>query len=153
VDVKLVNPFIESFHAVMPQLGFVNIGLGKLSSKANEVTGTGVIVVLGLVGELRGNVVYRMQMESAKKIASTMMMGMPVDEFDEIAGSALAELTNMLTANAATCFSNIGIRIDISTPTMLSGENMSVKMSSDQILCVELVADEIPVEINISFEK
>lgn len=153
MDVKIVKPFIESFQAVMPQLGFSNIGLGKLSSKSKEVNGDGVIVVLGLVGDYRGNVVYMMQVEAAKKIASTMMMGMPVEEFDDLAGSALAELTNMLTANAATCFSNIGIKIDISTPTMLSGENMSVKMSSEQILCVELLADDIPIEVNISFES
>ena len=130
MDAKCVNPFIESFTAVMPQLGFSNIRLGKLNAKSKEVTGSGVVVVLGIVGDIRGNVVYLMQTDSAKKIASTMMMGMPIDEFDEMAGSAISELTNMLTANAATCFSNIGIRVDISTPTMLQGENMSVKMSS-----------------------
>ncbi len=153
MDAKCVNPFIDSFTTVMPQLGFCDIKLGKLCAKTNEVSGSGVIIVLGLVGDVRGNVVYMMETESAKKIASTMMMGMPVEEFDEMAGSAVSELTNMLTANAATCFSNIGIKIDISTPTMLKGENVKVKMSSDQILCVELIADGIPVEINISFEN
>lgn len=92
-------------------------------------------------------------MEDAKKIASTMMMGMPVDEFDEISMSALSELANMLTANAATCFSTIGISIDISTPSMLHGENMSIKMSSSQVLCIQLFADDIPIEINIAFEN
>lgn len=153
MDVKFVNPFIESFHTVMPQLGFVNTGIGNLSTKAKEVSGDGVIVVLGLVGDIKGNVVYTLEVESAKKIASTMMMGMPVDEFDELAGSALSELTNMLTATAATCFSNIGIKIDISTPTMLSGENMIVKMKSDQILCVQLIADDVLIDVNISFEN
>lgn len=153
MDVKHVNPFVESFRLVMPQLGFSNIRLGKLNAKSDEVVGSGVIIVLGLVGEIRGNVVYMLKEEHAMKIASTMMMGMPIETFDEMAGSAICELTNMLTANAATCFYNQGIKIDISTPTMLQGENMSVKMSSDQILCVELLADDIPVEINISIEN
>lgn len=81
------------------------------------------------------------------------MMGMEVNEFDEILQSALSELTNMLTANATTNFYNLGIKIDISTPTLFHGENVSVKMSSNQVLCVELFADENPIEINIAFEK
>ena len=42
-----------------------------------------------------------------------MMMGMPVTELDEMSQSALSELSNMLTASAATSFSNLGITIDI----------------------------------------
>lgn len=147
-----MNPFIESFASIVPQLGFNGVRKGNLSVKGRELTSTGVIIVVGIVGAIRGNIVYTIDIEDAKKIASTMMMGMPVDEFDEMAKSALSELTNMLTANAATCFSNIGITIDISTPTLLHGENVSVKMSAEQVLCIQLFADEIPIEINIAFE-
>ena len=153
MDAKHVNPFIESFTTVMPQLGFENAQRGKLSVKGKELIYSGVIIIVGIVGEIKGNVVYCIDLEDAKKIASTMMMGMPVDELDEMAQSALSELTNMLTANAATSFSNMGIHIDISTPTLLHGEKISVKMSSNQVLCVEFVADEYPMEINIAFEK
>ncbi len=153
MDVKYVNPFVESFSAVMPQLGFANVQKGKLSLKGRELTSSGVIIIVGIVGAVRGNVVYTIDIENAKKIASTMMMGMPVNEFDEMSKSAISELTNMLTANAATCFSNIGISIDISTPTLLQGEEVSVKMSSDQVLCIQLLAESIPIEINIAFES
>lgn len=153
MDVKYVNPFIESFNSVMPQLGFNNVQIGNICAKQKEVFGSGVLVVLGIVGAIRGNVVYTAPMWAAKKIASMMMMGAPVEEFDDMAKSALSELTNMLTATAATAFSEMGMVIDISTPTMLEGKNISVKMSSDQILCVELVADNLPIEVNISFQN
>ncbi len=153
MDVKYINPFVESFTMVMPQLGFENVQLGTMGEKNNEVEVTGIAVILGIVGAMRGNVVYAIDVESAKQIASVMMMGMPVEEFDEMAKSALSELTNMLTANAATAFSNIGIEIDISTPTMLQGNEMGIKMSSNDILCVSLLADGVPVEINVAFEK
>jgi chemotaxis protein CheX len=153
VDVKLVNPFIESFFGVMPQLGFSEVQKGNLSLKGKDLKSSGVVIIVGIVGEIRGNVVYTMDFESAKKIASTMMMGMPVSELDDIAKSALSELTNMLTANAATNFSNLGISIDISTPTLLHGDNISAKMSSNQVLCIELLANNIPIEINIAFDN
>jgi len=153
VDVKHINPFIESFTSVMPQIGFNSTRNGNLSLKGKELVYSGVIIIVGIVGEIKGNVVYCIDLECAKKIASTMMMGMPIDEFDEMSKSALSELTNMLTANAATSFYNSGIKIDISTPTLFYGQDISVKMSSNQVLCIQMFADDIPIEINIAFEK
>jgi chemotaxis protein CheX len=137
----------------MPQLGFGTVVKGGISSKKQEIVNSGLLVVLGVVGDVRGNVVYTFGIEAAKAIASTMMMGEPVAHLDDIAKSALSELTNMLTAHAATELSKTGIVIGISTPTLLYGENMCVNMNSDRILCVRLLADNIAVDVNISFEK
>jgi len=152
VDVKHVNPFIESFNSVMPMLGFSDVKKGNLSAKGKDMVCSGIIIVVGIVGSIKGNVVYTMSLESAKKIASTMMMGMPVNEFDEMAQSAISELTNMLTANAATAFANMDISIDISTPSLLHGNNVAVKMSSSQVLCIQLIANDLPIDINLAFE-
>lgn len=152
MDVKHINPFVESFTNVMPQIGFSDIKKGGLSVKGKDFKSSGVIIIVGIVGALKGNVVYSASIENAKKIASTMMMGMPITELDDMSQSALSELTNMLTANAATSFSNLGINIDISTPTLLHGENITTKMSSDKVLCVQLLANDIPMDINIAFE-
>lgn len=152
MDVKNINPFIESFISVMPQLGFEQVRKGKLSLKNEDLLGSGIIIVVGIVGELKGNVVYSLDMESAKKVASKMMMDMPVESFDEISKSALSELANMLTANAITIFSSMGTTVDISTPTLLEGRDISIKMSSKKVICIELFADDIPIEVNIAFE-
>jgi chemotaxis protein CheX len=152
MDIKYINPFVESFEAIMPQLRFENLQKGNLSVKGQELTNTGVNIVVGMVGAIKGNVVYSINFESAKKIAS-MMIGMPVDELDDMANSALSELANMLTANAATSFYNSGIQMEISTPTLLYGTNITIKMSSSQVLCIELSADGNVMEINIAFEK
>ncbi len=136
----------------MPQLGFVTIQKGTVSVKGKQLVDTGVFIVIGIVGEVKGNVVYFITLEHAKKIASTMMMGMPVEEFDDMAQSAVSELANMLTATAATIFSNVGITVDISTPTMLYGNDVSVKMNATRVICVEMTADHHPFHINISLE-
>lgn len=153
MDVAHVNPFIDSFMSVMPQLGFADVRKGALSVKGQDLSCSGIIILVGIVGTLKGNVVYRIDEEHAKKIASTMMMGMAVEQLDDMARSALSELSNMLTATAATGFTNQGVTIDISTPTLLSGDNISIKMSSKQVLSIELLAGDVPVEVLISFEK
>ena len=153
MDVKYIEPFIESFSTVMPQLGFANIQKGELSEKGQELTCSGVVIVIGMVGAIKGNVVFRLGLETAKMIASIMMMGEPVEELDDMSKSALAELANMLTASAATCFYNAGIKIDISTPTLLYGNNILINMSSKKVMCAHLEADGNIIEINVAFEQ
>lgn len=148
-----MNPFLQSFQSVMPQIGFQSIEKGRVSIQGRELEKDGVIIILGIVGDLKGNVVYSMSMENAKAIASKMMFGMAVDELDDMAQSALSELSNMLTATASTEFSNIGININISTPILMYGNGFATKMSTDKVLFVEVFVDNIPIEVNISIES
>lgn len=153
MDAKHVNPFLMAFQNVMPQIGFQSIKRGKLSVKGKKLQTDGILIIIGIVGDLKGNVVYSMNMDDAKKISSKMMMGMAVDEFNEMAQSALSELANMLTANASTEFSKENIGISISTPTLMYGENITTKLSTEKVLCVEVIVDEdIVIELNISIE-
>lgn len=152
MDVKYINPFLDSFTNVLPQLGIADIKKGKISIKENHIESPGVIIILGILGDIKGNVVYTTTIECAKKIASCMMMGMPVPELDEMAQSAISELTNMLTANAATNFSNNNINIDISTPTLMYG-TFTAKVSSNKVLSIEMLVDGMPFGTNISIEN
>ena len=149
MDVKYINPFVDSFLDVMPQLGFTDVSRVNLSLRSQDFIYSGVIVLVGIVGELRGNVVFRMDTEEAERIASAMLMDTETRELDEMAKSALSELANMIAANAATNFANTGILIDISTPRLIYGENVLVKMSAKQVLCINFLCDKIPMELHI----
>lgn len=153
MDVKYINPFVDSFLHVMPQLGFQEVKKQGIGVKGKSIRSLGVMMNLGIVGDIKGNIVYSLDSDSAKKIASTMMMGMPVNELDEMAQSALSELSNMLTANASTNLSQIGVNINISTPTLLYGSDFEAKMNTDTVLCINLSVDNIPVEINVALER
>ncbi|MCT4618144.1 MAG: chemotaxis protein CheX [Marinisporobacter sp.] len=151
MDVKLINPFIQSFLSVMPQIGFSDIKKGNLSLKDRNIKSDGVMINLGIVGDIKGNVIYSMTIDNAKAIASKMMMGMPVEALDDMAQSALSELSNMLTANASINFENMEINTNISTPTLLYGKNFNVQVNAEKVLCIEILADNIPIEVNIAF--
>ncbi|MCJ8172971.1 chemotaxis protein CheX [Clostridium botulinum] len=152
MDAKYINPFIDSFYNVLPQLGFCNVTREDVAIK-NNVESLGILINLGIVGDIRGNIVYNIQGENGKKIASKMMMGLPVEELNEMAQSALSELSNMLTANASINFSNIGVNVNISTPTLMYGQDIKIKLNTDKILNIKIVADDIPIDVNIAFEK
>ncbi|MFT5873259.1 MAG: chemotaxis protein CheX [Clostridium sp.] len=150
MDVNLINPFIISFFDIMPQIGFKEVQKQGISVKGKSIKSLGVMIMLGIVGDIKGNIIYSLEVESAKQIASIMMMGSPVTELDDMAQSALSELSNMLTANASISFAKNGTNINISTPTLMHGSDFEAKMNADQVLCVSLLVDNIPIEINIA---
>lgn len=150
MDVKLINPFLQSFNTIMPQLGF-EIEKGSITIKEN-IEGTGVAISVGVTGDVKGNVIYIISEDASKGIASQMMMGMPIDELDDMSKSALSELSNMLTANASINYSNEGINTDISTPVLVTGKEMNIKVNTEQIICITMNANGMPIDINISLE-
>lgn len=152
MDAKFVNPFIDAFMTVMPQIGFQDITRKKVSVKDKSAQSLGVTVLVGFTKQIRGNVAYNMSEETAKYIASTMMMGMPVEEFNDMAQSAIAELSNMLTANAATNLATLGYDVDISTPSLSVGHDFVVKISSEQYLAIDMDLSGHQIEINISLQ-
>ena len=152
MDVNYINPILSSFANVLPQLGLGKVEKKGISLKGRFIESPGVVIIVGIVGDIRGNVIYGLSVDDAKKIASTMMMGMPVPEFDELAQSAISELTNMLTANVATNFSNDNININISTPTLVHGK-FTANATTDKVVCVTMEVEGMLIDVNISMEK
>ena len=149
MDVKHINPVIESFINIMPQLGLTEVTKENVSLKGNYIESPGVVIIIGLIGDVKGNIIYGITIEDAKKIASTMMMGMPVDDLNEMAQSAISELVNMLTANVATNFSKENITVDISTPTLIKG-TFTANASTDKVICVTMNINGLKIDANIS---
>ena len=152
MDVKLVNPFIDAFTTVLPQMGFATPTRTGMSVKEKSATSLGVAVIVGFTKEIRGSVVYNMSEETAKYIASTMMMGMPVESFDEMAQSAISEMSNMLTANAATNLTALGLEVDISTPSLTVGADFQIKISNEQYLTIMMDVGGHMVEIDVAVQ-
>ncbi|PRR82150.1 chemotaxis protein CheX [Clostridium vincentii] len=152
MDVNHVNPVLEAFSNILPQLGLNNIEKNGISVKGKYIKSRGVVIIIGIIGDVKGNIIYGMSVDTAMKIASIMMMGMPVEKFDELPQSAISELVNMLTANVAMNFSKDNIEVDISTPTLIEGE-FTASSNSDKVLCVEMSVDGMLIEVNISLEK
>lgn len=100
-----------------------------------------IAVKLNLTGDRNGSVLIRFSEENAKKTASAMMMGMPIEELDDMALSALAELGNMIMGGASIHLSEAGINTDITPPTMLTGDvditdTISIPLSNEDMRIV-----------------
>jgi chemotaxis protein CheX len=141
MKVEFINPFVAAAFLVLENMGNLKVEKGKLGVKASPIAGSEVNAVIGVTGDVKGQVLYSMTEETAKKLASTMMMGMPVTEFDELSKSAISELGNMITGNAASELGNSGLNCNITPPSLFMGENVMVSIKDTPILVIPLETD------------
>lgn len=151
MDNDVLKSFSDAFLNVMPQLGLADVSLQSQEECDRKITEPGVVVIIGIIGDLHGNIILAMNEDAAKKVASTMMC-MEVEVFDEMAQSAVSELGNMLAANACMNLSNHEIAADISTPTLLYG-SFNATASFDHVVRIQLLADGFPFSIYVSLKQ
>jgi len=149
---EYINPFVETSIHIIKETTQLNPILGKIYVKETPYKSDNVLVMIGLTGKISGSVVINFSKNVACKIASAMMMGTPVPELDEIAKSAIGELCNMIMGNTATLFSQQGINIDITPPTILIGNNIELTVHKSLIVCIPILfEDGTKIEIDISY--
>ena len=127
LDVKHINPFLQATLNIMETIAGMKLSVGKPAVAKLEFPDDTFILQVGVTGVLKGQVLLAMTENNAKTIASKMMMGMPVETLDEMASSALCELSNMIMGSTATLFSTQKIIMDITPPISLHGNNMKLQ--------------------------
>ncbi len=137
LDVKLINPFLKATVEMFKNMASMELSVGKPSISDLVFPHEIFVVQAGLTGSIKGQVLLVFEEENAKKVASNMMGGMPVEKLDELACSALNEMCNMIMGNSATIFSTLDIFIDITPPIFLRGSKLEFQ-SDIQALRVPL---------------
>lgn len=140
LDVNNINPFLQSTISVFESVTQTKLTIGKPSLAQFDFASPVYTITVGIVGQMKGQAVLSMSIDHAKDIASKMMYGMPVTEFDEIASSALNELSNMIMGNTATIFSTQGKLIDITPPIAMQGSDLTIRSDISPI-AVPLLLD------------
>lgn len=147
---EYINPFIESSMQIFKTVANIELGLGKVFLKTDPYRTDDMLIMIGITGGLRGQVVMAMDNDIACTVASNMM-GSTVSELDEIAQSALMELSNMVLGTASTILAQRGLAVDITPPSLLMGSNIKIYNNQKQTICVPLKdGNGGSVEINIT---
>ncbi|WP_310604905.1 chemotaxis protein CheX [Anaerosporobacter sp.] len=147
LNADFINPFLVSATKILKDMCFIDAKIGKPFIRGNNIDNDSVIIMLGITGQMRGQVMIILNQLAACDIASKMIM-MPVAEIDELSGSAICELGNMILGNAATAFSTKGVAIDITPPSLCIGK--MAFMTTSKSICIPLTYDDNKViELNI----
>lgn len=148
---EYINNFIKSFKAVMESFG-ISVENKEITVRKSPYPADATIVVIGVTGKLHGQAIISMNESTACHIASTMMGGLPA-QMDETTKSAIAELSNMIVGNAATLLSQQGLMIDITPPSVLTGNNILISTNFTSV-SVPFVMDGVEaIEFSLSAKE
>jgi chemotaxis protein CheX len=106
------------------------------------------------VGDLEGQVVFSFPRETAIAIVSRMM-GMPIEELDELGRSALAEFGNIVSGNALMLMTKAlrNISVDITPPSVITGEELEVSVENVPTLVIPVEVEGFgSFEVNVALK-
>ncbi|WP_226001777.1 chemotaxis protein CheX [Paenibacillus sp. BJ-4] len=149
---EVINPFLESARRVIEQLIQVSPSPGDLGVKNVELVDDHIWIMIGMTGQLSGNIVFGLNEQVALRMVSAMMGGFVLTEIDEMGKSAISELGNMISGNASTILSSQGIVVDITPPQVMRSENLTAFVPQRALfipLTVEGIG-ELDIQVMIS---
>ncbi|HHX22720.1 MAG: chemotaxis protein CheX [Tepidanaerobacteraceae bacterium] len=154
MNVEHINPFIQASRNVLKTIANMDVSLGKVYIKTSPYGSEEIVIIVGFMGDLRGQVIFSMDKSVACELASAMMMGMQIVELDEMSKSAIAESVNMILGNAATLLYEKGIKIEITPPSLMMGDNIQISTPKMKTLCIPLVlSSDETIEIDIALSN
>ena len=146
-----INPFLMVAKKVFQDMCFVEINIEKPYLKEASFGRDMWVIIIGVTGEMRGQVLIAMNEKDACVVASKMCM-MEVTEINDFASSAISELGNMIMGNVSTVFASNNIGIDITPPTLSHGE-VSFTTNYAKSLCVDMTFEDHKVSMYLALKQ
>lgn len=153
MKVEYINPFVEAAKDVFQTMLNSDIKLGKISLKESPFSVSNMVIMIGIVGEIRGQICLELTEETAEAIISGMMGGISVTVMDEIGVSAIAELGNMIMGNTCTIFAKNKVNIDITPPTVFTGDKIRISNKMATIVIPLIIENYGCININVTAEE
>lgn len=152
MKVAYINPFVSAVTRVLDQEAHLNATRGQISMTAESVTAQDITVIIGVVGQVHGVVMYSLSERMAKSIVSAMI-GQPVPVFDTMAESAISELANVITGLASTDLEASGFSCRLAPPTLIIGRGVYISTVLIQRLNIPVDTPEGTLYISVALNE
>ncbi|RMH46431.1 MAG: chemotaxis protein CheX [Gammaproteobacteria bacterium] len=149
---NFMNPFLKAAQSVLATEVGAEVKRGDVTLESNCYTPEDVTVLLSVVGDVQGIVMYGMGIPMALALIS-QMLGEEHQEFDDLAQSGIAEMGNVITGIATTHLAEAGYQCSISVPTLVVGRNTMLSTLDFKRLVVPLLTDYGPLSIHLALRE
>ena len=152
VNVKFLNPFVEAAsEVIMAEVGST-VTRGDLTLEKSSFTGNDVTVLISLVGQIQGVVLYDMSLSTSLALISKMT-DQKFTEFNNLAQSGIAELGNVITGRATIKLSESGFQSMISPPTLIEGKGIQISTLDFSRIVVPLITDSGEIMTHLALRE
>lgn len=152
MNVKFLNPFVESAHDILHMEMHDSVQRGELRLESGAYHTDDATVIISLIGAVDGTVFYSMSKDSAIHFASALMGG-NFDALNALAQSGIAELGNVITGQASMRLAEAGFESNISTPSLIIGRGASISTLEYPRLVVPLATSIGSLTIHLSLRE
>lgn len=121
MDPAYITPFIASIQNVFSTMMQLPVTIGTPSIKDGLSTTHDVSGIIGMSGDVTGNIVLSFPSATAKRVVQ-LFTGMEMETTSPDFTDAIGELTNMISGNAKGQFSGKK-KVQISCPSVIIGAN------------------------------
>ncbi|MBI9044891.1 MAG: chemotaxis protein CheX [Anaerolineaceae bacterium] len=151
-NVKFMNPFVEAASEVLQAEIQATVKRGTLSLQKSALTSNDITVLITLVGQVQGVVLYSMAMETGLGFVSRITE-QQFTEFDNLAQSGVAEMGNVITGRATVKLSEAGFNSMISPPTLIQGQGITISTLDFSRILVPLITDFGDITVHLALRE
>ncbi len=155
MNVEFINPFLVAISNVLKEvIPEIKVTRGQLVKRNAPMMSKGCASLIGITGDVEGRVVFDMSKQTAINFASTMN-GEKFNEFDYMVSSTINEMANMICGGAITILNNNGKVLDISAPTIFTGQDLELYDSSmlKEAVVVPISTDLGDIYVNVAIRE
>ena len=124
METKYAEIFINAWSTVIESFSSKHIKSADVEAPDENLKRRDVYVLMGMVGDINGQIFMAMDAQTGKALTSEMLGGMEITEVDEVVISAVGELCNMIMGNACSSISDDNAGVNITPPTVIADQNM-----------------------------
>ncbi|OQY47610.1 MAG: hypothetical protein B6242_04650 [Anaerolineaceae bacterium 4572_78] len=149
---ELIHYFTQSTVAVLEMELGLEATSGDVVSLSSKCSMSDVTVLVSLVGEVQGVVMYSMGMDTALRIVSELMFE-EFEEFDELAQSGISEMGNIFSGQGVQLMEEAGFQTKISPPTLVQGPQASISTVGFGRYLVPICTDYGEIQIHLAVRQ
>ena len=153
MDVRFINPVLETLMNVLGTMANMEPKIGKPSLKKNQDAMGDVTGFMSMESpQTRGSMAITFTRPVIFEIARRML-GAELTEIDDTARDLTGEMANMVVGGAKNILADKGFDFEMSLPTVLSGQPHEIKHNGDgQAIVLPFKAESGDFYIEICFE-
>jgi len=152
MNVKFLNPFVDAAAEVLKAEAKTTISKGTITLQKSALTSDEVTVLINLVGQVQGVVLFGLSEKLGMSIVS-LMMAQEFTTFDNLAQSGVAELGNVISGRATVMLSEAGYKSTISPPTMIKGKGVKISTLDFTRIVVPLTCELGEMVIHLALRE
>jgi len=152
MDVKLINPFLQAAINVLTVMAMTEVKPGKPYIRNSNAAKGDVSGVIGLTGKSSGTIAVTFTEKCAIGVVNNML-GENLTKLGEDVIDAVGEITNMISGQARKGLAEVGIPLQGSTPTVITGKGHTIShITKGPILAIPFATQFGEFTVEVCFE-